>query len=286
MVLGFTKIFSVYSNHHDDSSDGTESRRQGRNHGRQEVHTAGVGVRRGGAVFQPGYGETICPEQSDRNSIPTGTGDGKDVPDHESVGGEIGASRSMKTGQKQRLLGGINKTKTLWEKWYETTKEEEKLQNNKDVTAQCIDFCKFTTSVVHAVLRHAPADLRGGTLLQHLRVLVATVACQENPHLCLQILHAAKFQVFRGAYILLRLLADTKSQEAQALLEEIRRQSSVSVLSGPAIVITNVATASVFLAKGWSTKSVSRVVRTARTAQKNMERNAPSMHTTVTYMTM
>ena len=92
---------------------------------------------------------------------------------------------------------------------------------------------------------------------------MATVAYQENPHLCLQILHAAKFQVFRGAYILLRVSADTKSQEAQGLLEEIRRQSSVSVLSGPAIVITNVATASVFLAKGWSTESVGRVVRTA-----------------------
>ena len=78
---------------------------------------------------------------------------------------------------------------------------------------------------------------------------MATVAYQENQHLCLQILHA-QFQVFRGAYILLRVLAETKSQEAQGLLEEIRRQSSVSVLSGPAIVITNVATASVFLAKG------------------------------------
>ena len=89
-------------------------------------------------------------------------------------------------------------------------------------------------------------DLRGGILLQHLRVLVATVAYQENPHLCLQILHAAKFQVFRGAYTHLRVLADTKSQEAQGLLDEIRRQSSVSFLSGPAIVITNVATACVF----------------------------------------
>ena len=77
------------------------------------------------------------------------------------------------------------------------------------------------------------------------------------------------FQVFRGAYILLRVLADTKSQEAQGLLEEIRRQSSVSVLSGPAIVI---ATASVFLAKGWSTESVSRVVRTARSSQEKHEK--------------
>ena len=63
----------------------------------------------------------------------------------------------MKTGQKKRLLGGIKKTKTLWEKWYETIKEEEKLQSNKDVTVQCIDFCEVTTSDVHAVLRHAPA---------------------------------------------------------------------------------------------------------------------------------
>ena len=79
----------------------------------------------------------------------------------------------MKTGQKKRLLGGIKETKTLWERWYETIKEEEKLQSNKDVTVQCIDFSEVTTSDVHAVLRHAPADLRGGTL-QHPRVLVAT----------------------------------------------------------------------------------------------------------------
>ena len=71
---------------------------------------------------------------------------------------------------------------------------------------------------------------------------------------------------------MLRVLADTESQEAQGLLEEIRRQSSVSVLSGPAIVITNVATASVLLAKGWSTESVSRVVRTARTTQEKHEK--------------
>ena len=46
----------------------------------------------------------------------------------------------------------------------------------------------------------------------------------------------------------------------------------MSVLSGPAIVITNVATASVFLATGWSTESVSRVVRTARTTQEKHEK--------------
>ena len=63
----------------------------------------------------------------------------------------------MKTGQKTRLLGSINKANTMWERWYEAINEEEKLQSNKDI-----------------------ADLRGGTLLQHPRVLVSTVAYQEN----------------------------------------------------------------------------------------------------------
>ena len=166
----------------------------------------------------------------------------------------------------------IKKTKALWEKRYETIKEEEKPQSNKDVTVQCIDFCEATTSKVHAVLRHVPPDLRGGTLLQHPRVLVATVTYHENAHLCLQILHAARFQVFRGAHILLRILAVAESQEAQGLLEEIRRQPSVFVPSGPAVVISKVATASALLADGWSTESVSRVVRSARTRQENNEK--------------
>ena len=96
--------------------------------------------------------------------------------------------------------------------------EEEKLQSNKDITAQGIDFCEATTSKVRTVLQHAPSDFRGGTFLQHPRVLVATVGHQENPHLCLQKLHAAMFQVFRGAYILLRVLAVTES-EIKSLME-------------------------------------------------------------------
>ena len=91
-------------------------------------------------------------------------------------------------------------------------------------------------------------------------------------HLYMRILHAAMFQVSRGAYTLLRVLAVTESQETQWLLDEIQRQPSVFVLSGPATVITNIATASAFLADGWSTESVSRVVRTARTRQENNER--------------
>ena len=49
---------------------------------------------------------------------------------------------------------------------------------------------------------------------------------------------------------MLRVIAVTESQEAQELLEKIRRQSSAFVLSGPATVIASVAAASVFLAEG------------------------------------
>ena len=77
------------------------------------------------------------------------------------------------------------------------------------------------------------------------------------------------FQVSRGAYILLRLLSVTDNQETQWLLDEIQRQPSMYVLSGPATVITNIAAASALLADGWSTESVSRVVRTARTRREN-----------------
>ena len=102
--------------------------------------------------------------------------------------------------------------------------------------------------------------------------MVATDDYQENPHLRLQILHAAMFQVFRGAHILLQVLAVMESQETQGLLDEIQQPPSVFVLSGPATVIINVATASAFQADGWSTESVSRVVRTARTRQENHEK--------------
>ena len=61
VVFGLPKFFSVYTNHHDDFSGGTESRRQGRSHGNQQVHTARVDVRRGEATFQPEYVVSICP---------------------------------------------------------------------------------------------------------------------------------------------------------------------------------------------------------------------------------
>ena len=104
------------------------------------------------------------------------------------------------------LRGG---TKAIWEKWYEATLEEEKLQ---DIGIQCVDFCEATTSKMHAILQHAPFDMRGGTFRQHPRVVVATVGYQHR------------------------------------------------------------AAASALLADGWSTESVSRVVRTTRTRRENHER--------------
>ena len=282
---GKGKYVSAVRGHH---------QRQRREHWNRQVDPEETGDRRGEASFQPDGGGThragsgagrgrrsqevagrgpcggpSSPEQSNRSSFPGGAGNGGDGTDQETVGGELGTSRSMKTGQKKRLLGGIRETKALCERWY----EEEKLQGSKDITAQCVDFCEAMTSQVHAVLQHAPSDLRGGTFLQHPRVLVATVDYQENPHLCMQMLHAATFQVFRGAYIL-RVLAVTESQETRWLLDEIQQQPSVFVLSGPATVITNIATASAFPADGWLTESVSRVVRTARTRQENNERES------------
>ena len=57
------------------------------------------------------------------------------------------------------------------------------------------------------------------------------------------------FQVLRGAYVLLRVLAVTESQETLGLLDEIQQQLGVFVLSGPAVAITNVVPAREFLAQ-------------------------------------
>ena len=75
------------------------------------------------------------------------------------------------------------------------------------------------------------------------------------------------FQVLRGAHMLLRVLSTTENLEAQELLDEIQQQPGVCVQRFPAVAITNVVTASEFVADGWPTESVSRVVRAARTKQ-------------------
>ena len=72
--------------------------------------------------------------------------------------------------------------------------------------------------------------------------------------------------------MLLRLLSVTDNQETQWFLDEINGNRVCMSCSGPATVITNVAAASAVLAHGWSTESVSRVVRTARTRRENHER--------------
>ena len=64
------------------------------------------------------------------------TSDGGNVPDQETVGGELGTSRSMRTGQKKRLLGGIKRTKAMWERWYEAILEEEKLQHSVSISVR------------------------------------------------------------------------------------------------------------------------------------------------------
>ena len=123
--------------------------------------------------------------------------------------------------------------------WCDVIEEEERLQSNKDITVQCIDFCEVTTTKVHAMLQRVTSDLRGGTFRRHRRVMVATLCFQEKPHWSLQILHAAMFQVLRGAYILLRVLSTTEDQEAQELLVDIQQESGVFILKGPAVAITN-----------------------------------------------
>ena len=101
-------VSAVWSNH----------QRQGRDHWNQQVDPKEIGDRRDQTVEGPhrtgtgagrdrrsqeiaggsSCGGTSSPAQSDRSSIPSGTSDGGNVPDQETVGGELGTSRSMRTG--------------------------------------------------------------------------------------------------------------------------------------------------------------------------------------------
>ena len=141
-----------------------------------------------------------------------------------------------------------------------------------DIEVQCIDFCEATSLKVHAIWQHARSGLQGVVFSQHPGDLVATVGYQENPHRYKKKLHVATFQFFHGAHIPLRVLTVAESREAQGLIDEIQEQPNEFGLDGPAIVITNVAAASAFLADGWSTESVSRVVITARKRQESYEK--------------
>ena len=156
----------------------------------------------------------------------------------------------------------------MWERWYEAILEEKKLLDSKDVTVQCVDFCEAMTSKVHTVLQHTPFDLRGepfGNILVFMWQLLNTkkshtCACRYSMLPCSRFLEVQTY--YSGCWPL----------RSQWLLDEIQRQPSVSVLSGPATVITNISVASAFLADGWSTESVRRVVRTG-IRQENNERD-------------
>ena len=65
------------------------------------------------------------------------------------------------------------------------------------------------------------------------------------------------------------MLSTTENQEARKVLVETLQQTEVFAVRGPASAITRIGTASEFLADGWSTETVGRVVRAARTKQDN-----------------
>ena len=216
-------------------------------------------------------GSTSRSGQSGRISMPVGRTCGRNRQAQEPDGSESGLSRSLKTGQRKRLLGKIKITQKVWAKWNEASEERER-QGKRSHHSPVHRFCEVTTTRVRAVLQRAPTDLRGGTFRQHSRVLVATLRFQVNPLTSSQILHAAMYKILRGASVLLRALSTTEDREARELLVEIQQQPEVLVLRGPAIAITDVGTASEFLADGWPTESVSRVVRAARTKQEYHEK--------------
>ena len=62
-------------------------------------------------------GSPSSPEQSSRSRFSGGTCNGGDGTDQETVGGGLGASRSMRAGQKRRLLGDIRRTRAMWKRW-------------------------------------------------------------------------------------------------------------------------------------------------------------------------
>ena len=62
-------------------------------------------------------GSPSSPEQSNRSRFPGGTCNRGDGTDKETFGGELGASQSMRAGQKRRLLGDIRRTRAMWKRW-------------------------------------------------------------------------------------------------------------------------------------------------------------------------
>ena len=136
------------------------------------------------------------------------------------------------------------------------------MQSNKDITVHCIDFCEVTN---------------------HYKGACSVTACPFDN------IRVSWWQLFvfqkmhNGAYNS-SMLPCSRSFEVHAYYYECCQQQRISrhksfflveiqqqlffCLKGLAVVITNVGTASEFLADGWLTESVSRVVRAARTKQE------------------
>ena len=185
-------------------------------------HKTGSGAGRGrrsqeGAGRGP-FESTSSPEQSDRSGIPSGTGDGKDVPDHETVGNEIGASRSVKTGQKNACWAASTRQTPCGKDGNEAIKEEEKLQSNKDVTEQCTDFCEATTSEVHVVFQPICEEVLYCNILVFWWQLWHSRKTHISANRSSMQPGSRSFECIRVA-----VLVVMESQEAHGPLEEIRR---------------------------------------------------------------
>ena len=186
MVLGLPKLYSVYSTHHDDSSGATESQRQdpgegmsspvgqtpGKWYGKGNTcQLCGTIINDKGEITEPAspYSGKWCPTR--RSAIPARRW-------RDAQNWIWCKTRSTKPRGCWKSPGQSDRRNCRRRTWSQPVNED-----RSEETFAGIDFCEATTSEVHAVLRQAPADLRGGTLLQHPRVLVATMAYQENPHL-------------------------------------------------------------------------------------------------------
>ena len=168
VVLGLPELSNVYSTHHDDSSSATES---------QDAATevAGSSSQR----QDPGEGM----------SSPIGTAKGNTCQLCGAIINDKGEITGTSKSTQRKLVSDEEKRCRRHQKDKVGKIVRGRQRGRK--TTEHIEFCEATTSDVHAVLGHAPADLRG---VAHHEKLTSR-----------PFIEPAKFQVFRGAYILLRV---------------------------------------------------------------------------------
>ena len=175
----------------------------------------------------------------------------------------------MKVGQRQRLTGGSRELRECWQRGTRRSRRRRDssvtgpLQSSVPIFAKrpLQERTQFCTTL---------ALTFDEDLFRDSRVYSWQLVCFQKKSLAsFQILHAAMHHILRGAAILLRLLSTPEDLESRKLPVEIKQQPGVIDLSGPAVASTNVGTATEFLAEGWSTESVIRVARSARTKQRN-----------------